>query len=131
MKRMISASVRPPKNAAIAPSEAPSTNAIDARDEAHLQRNTQAVEDSRPHVAALRICAEPMREAVRADEARRAARIAEHEIGEVVRVLRRDQRRQQSDRDDGEHDGERRHRHTGSRESRARSVAKPSLMRSS
>ena len=49
----------------------------DAGDEPHLQRDAQAVEDRRVEVAALRVGAEQMRVAVRADEARRAPRVGE------------------------------------------------------
>ena len=55
----------------------------------------------------LRIGAEPMCVAALADIARRAARIGERELGEVVRVLRGDERCQQGDADRQDDDGER------------------------
>ena len=73
----------------------------------HLQGDAQAVENGREQVAPLRIGAEPMCVAALADIARRAARIGERELGEVVRVLRGDERREQGDADRQDDDGER------------------------
>ena len=68
--------------------------------ETHLQRDAQPVQDRREQVAPLRVGAQPMGEALAAHITWRAAGIHQHEVGEVVGVLRRDPRRQQRQQHD-------------------------------
>ena len=81
-----------------------------AGDQPHLQGDAQAVEDGGEQVAPLRVGAEPMGIAAGADMAGRTAGVGQSEIGEVVRVLRRDQRCQQGDANHQDDDDERRDR---------------------
>ena len=77
------------------------------RRDAHLQGDPQAVEDRGEQVAPLRIGPEPMHIPARTHEARRAPRIAQVQIRQVVGILRRDPGRQQRGRDHQQDHGER------------------------
>ncbi len=67
---------------------------------ADAERDAQAVEDAREHVAALVVGAEPERVARHRLAARRHAAVHDVELVKVVGVLRRDQRRRQRGDDD-------------------------------
>ena len=71
-----------------------------ARDQPDLQRDTQPVQDGRIQVAPLRVGAKQMGETAAAKIARRAPRVGQHQFCQVVGVLRRDQRRGESQQDD-------------------------------
>jgi hypothetical protein len=73
------------------------------RGDGNLQRDLETEEDGGKHVAPLRVGSQPMDVAGGADEARWAARVPQRQFREVVRVLRRDQRREHRQQYD-EHD---------------------------
>jgi hypothetical protein len=72
--------------------------------EADRQRNAEPVEDRRPHVAPLVVCAEPKPRIAARDEARRVQRVGEKICGGIERVGRRYPRREQ--RRQEENDGQ-------------------------
>ena len=73
---------------------------------ADAEAGAQPVEDRRQHVAALIVGAEPIGPAGRRVLARRQAPVEQIERGEVVGVLRRDQRREDRDHQDHREDDE-------------------------
>ena len=79
--------------------------------QADLNRDSQAVNDGRKQVPPLCIRAEPVRVAVAPDKAGGTARIGEHELRQIVRILRRDQRRGHRDQDDQREHHDRDHRY--------------------
>ncbi len=68
------------------------------------EAGAQPVEDRRQHVAALIVGAEPIDAAGRGALARRQAAVEQVERGQIVRVLRRDQRREDRDQQDQRED---------------------------